>query len=286
MTNLKKPWQWIQRHWLGLVVAYALVFGLTYTAIWQIAEPLNILDEFLDRMKQRASIYLILIFLVSAHITLVLELIFRWRSWSSYRITRQGSDQSSAGKSPDTGLIHRIDFNYGDSPTKHGWRIGDESQFAFKPCSDGYLGGALEIESRRWEPIDYHVSDVNPAAGLGTWIEYVTQLGEKAVIYAKISIQSQDGTKSKEAWLAFKVGRRPAESSTSSEWCVYVEPVRREGPWLVFQIDLNDAVKQTYGREGWKLGSLECIRLRGSLSLAHISIFESRPEERRHGTIR
>lgn len=285
MISLKKAWEWIQGHWFGLIVAYAFIFILTYIAMWQIAEPLNILDDarlnqLSDRMKQRVFFYPILTLLISAHITLVLELIFRWRSWPSYSITPQTYDRSSP-EGPmvdaDTGLIHRIDFNYKDSPTKHGWQIGDESQFVFKPYSDGHVGSALEIKSLSWEAMDYHVSDVNPAAELGTGIEYVTQLGKRAVIYTLVSIQSQDRAESRDVWLNFQVGRRPPEplGEDRSEWSVYVQPVHREGPWLVFQVDLNDAVKRTYGKEGWKFVGLKRFRLRGSLSLAHISVFES-----------
>jgi hypothetical protein len=52
-----------------------------------------------------------------------------------------------------------------------------------------------------------------------------------------------------------------------------VKPNHLEGDWLRFQIDLSDAVAQTFGNNGWRYGQLKGFRLRGNLSLVQISVF-------------
>ena len=56
------------------------------------------------------------------------------------------------------------------------------------------------------------------------------------------------------------------------EWQVCLVPISHEGDWLLFQVNLEDEVKNTFSNDGWSFSGLNKIRVRGNLSLDYISI--------------
>lgn len=77
----KKPLEWLQNYWWGLVVAYIIIFITSYLAIWQLAEPLGIPDRvenFPAFIFSRVFVHLLATFIVSAYITLALDFWFRY----------------------------------------------------------------------------------------------------------------------------------------------------------------------------------------------------------------
>lgn len=175
-------------------------------------------------------------------------------------------------------LIEKIDFEYRDSPLKHGWRLGetDETQVTLKHISDGFVGNALEIRSNARYSLDY---SLNAASRLGTFIEFVAKFEGEAHVYALTKVQSKDKSKTRNLWLSFTVGTQEPQriddgSESWYEYIVWIKPVRLEGNWLLFRIDLKDAVTRSAGREGWRFCELLALRLRGNQSLAYVSIYE------------
>jgi hypothetical protein len=84
MENLRIARRWLQEHWMGLIATYLLVLVMTYLAIWQIGEPVGIsdnLDTLPSWMRRRIVFHLILTLLISSHITLILEVLFRRKIW-------------------------------------------------------------------------------------------------------------------------------------------------------------------------------------------------------------
>ncbi len=175
-------------------------------------------------------------------------------------------------------LVQRIDFEYQDSPLKHGWQLGgtDEKDITFEHTSDGYWGNVLEIEAKGDYRLDYRVGSI---AHLGTSVEYVTRFEGEAYVYALNEVRSKNGLKTKDLWVCFSVGtqvpvRNDDRSESWFEWMVYLRPIRVEGGWLLFRIDLRDAVARSAGKEGWEFSRLKKIRLRGNQSLGYILISE------------
>lgn len=175
-------------------------------------------------------------------------------------------------------LIEKIDFEYKDSPLKHGWRLGetDETQVTLKHISDGFVGNALEIRSAARYRLDYSLS---AAARLGTFIEFVAKFESEAYVHVLTKVRSKDASKTRNLWLSFTVGTQEPKrvDDGSEQWYeyrVWMKPVRLEGNWLLFRIDLKDAVMRSAGREGWQFSELLALRLRGNQSLAYVSIYE------------
>ncbi len=176
-------------------------------------------------------------------------------------------------------LLQKIDFDYPDSPTIHGWYIGestDETQPAFKHFLDGFVGNALEIKSMVRYRMDL---DIDQIAGLGRHVEFAVKLEGESYVMLRTLVHSKGKAKSRQLWLSLYAGNGQTKriddgSDTWFEYVVPVMPSRMEGGWGVFQIDLNDAVKKTAGNLGWAYGQLERIRFRGNLPIAHVSVSE------------
>jgi hypothetical protein len=173
-------------------------------------------------------------------------------------------------------LIDTITFNYLDSPTKHGWEVwesNDETQPKLKRVSDGFFGNVLEVRSTIRYAMDLNVS---PAAQAGTMIEYTAKLEQDYGLYALVSVQSKDGSKTENVWFNFQIGLAQPEplGEGHGEWKIFITPEQIGGNWLLFRADLIDIIVHTVGSNGWSYRKLKRIRLRGNLSLAHIKIYQ------------
>jgi hypothetical protein len=134
----------------------------------------------------------------------------------------------------------------------------------------------LRVRSTSRYAADY---DVKAQTSFGSQIEYVVKPEEERVlIYARSIVLSRHGSESKTVWLSFPVRREPPRpyQDGEHEWSYPIEPIHLEGGWLKFELNLGDAVNQTFGLRGWRFGQLLGFRIRGNLSLAFISIYAQR----------
>jgi hypothetical protein len=174
-------------------------------------------------------------------------------------------------------LLEKILFDYRDSPTSHGWDFSERTeptQPTFHSFEDGFVGSAIQIKTTARYGLDYNV---RPLARLGSFIEFEVKPEKRdSVVYARLGVESKDGTKTKIVWLQFVVGSgQPyAKKDDNLEWTVPLKPVRRDDSWLLFQVDLIEAVAKTFGKKGWRFQQLKGFRVRGNISLAYISVFE------------
>ena len=129
----------------------------------------------------------------------------------------------------------------------------------------------MEIKSKDRYAADY---DVRPQASLGALAEFIVRPDDqRAKVYVHLIVLSKDGSLSKPVWLSVSVGIEKPSPHEENEWKFPVKPDHVEGDWLRFQIDLSDAVAQTFGKNGWRYGQLKGFRLRGNLSLVQFSVF-------------
>ena len=187
---------------------------------------------------------------------------------------------------PDpSALVQRIEFDYQDSPTRHGWTMvqgeADETDLAIEHLSDPFVGSAISISSPLKYGMDHQVGQA--ASQVGRIVEFVGALDRQAAVYAWVGLKRDDGTTAT-GWLQFQVGSERPRSialgtgSGEDEWLVYIRPVEHiGGDWLLFRVDLSEAVAQTFGGDGWSYEHLEKFRVRGSLSLDYIFIYKAGP---------
>ena len=179
---------------------------------------------------------------------------------------------------PPNQSIQTINFHYSDTPINHGWSFvdGDISQVVFNPIYENQKIEGIEVTTPvRWG-MDFGLEP--SAMTFGKALEFAIVPRQDAVIYALINLGKSDGT-NKTGWLQFVYcnnGVTPIirNSLGSDEWQVCVTPISHEGDWLLFRVDLIDAVKKTFSTDGWSFQGLNKIRIRGNLSLDYISIYE------------
>ncbi len=176
---------------------------------------------------------------------------------------------------PGGATLQKIVFDYQDPPTYHGWTIWQSQEKAqpptFRHVSDGYFGNALEIRATDTYAMDW---TVNPLAQSGRKVEFVVKAEQGFGLFARVIVQSRDGSKSEEVWLNFKIGSElpyPYEDGRK-EWKIPMTPNQVDGDWLSFLIDLNEAVSQTFGKRGWSFKKVTGFRLSGNLTVAYISV--------------
>ena len=167
-------------------------------------------------------------------------------------------------------ILQRIDFNYFDSPLNHGWQVDETVQITFTSETDGYVGKYLIIQSNDDYAMDTYVQ---PEALSGTHLNFVSQY-DSGVIYTHVLIRGQDASIVKEGWLQFSRDLESIEQLDDAEWQVPVEAIPQGGGWSRSQIDLVDAVRKTFGNQGWQFAQIDRIRIRGNIVLASIEIEE------------
>ena len=181
------------------------------------------------------------------------------------------SEPTTAPASIASKASQRIDFNYSDSPTNHGWQILDSVPITFTSETDGYQGAYLVVRSNDFYAMDTYV---HRDALSGTHIEFVSKFESDATVYAHVIMKGLDDSIVKEGWLKFYPDTRTFEQVDEDEWKVPVEAIPQGGGWSLFQIDLVDAVRQTFGNQGWRYAQIDRIRIRGNIALAYIEVYE------------
>ncbi len=271
---LDNPSKWLQRNWWGLIVAYLLLFAGVYLLIWQFAEPMGIPDSIENLpsfTKSRIFIHLVLTFLITPHIALVLDLMIRFRNFQGLGAVEQGVSQEKK-------LLERIGYDSKDTLAESCWNISETENLdspTFKTIDDGFRGKVLQVSSTARYAADYKVK---PQASLGNLVEIIGRADDRSGrLYVQVNALSRDGAVSKTVWFKLRIGRdKPSlvwNDGAAYEWSYSITPAYLDGNWLKLDIDLNKAIADTLGDDGWLLGRLKMIRLRGNLSLAYISIY-------------
>lgn len=183
---------------------------------------------------------------------------------------------------PEVILLQTIDFDYQDSPINHGWEIvdaSDESLVEIEHISDSFVGKAIRVHSSTWYGMDF---DIGQPYQMGDIIELTVDFEDWASIYVLVSLVHQTKPAST-GWIKFSPGKLDPHivdigNTGQGEWEVFIQPLEKVGgEWFLYQVDLAQAVEDTFGRDGWTYLQLEKVRIRGNLALDRISIATSNP---------
>jgi len=203
------------------------------------------------------------ILIISSLLSIAFGILFSQNSFMSRRNTNEKR--------------YTFNFDWQDSnPESKGWTCEVDNiktrKPIFKLLTDGKFGKVLEIKPASSYHLDINIPAFYREANI---YEVIVKPIEYYQFYARVKIISQNKKHNKLVWLAFTVGKgSPAPlAKGTDEWKIELSPDRLDYGWLKFKINLSEAVKKTYGKEGWQFDEFKSIRFRGELTLAEINIY-------------
>jgi len=178
--------------------------------------------------------------------------------------------------------LETIQFDYADPPMNHGWQLveGNPQLITFEKLNDATVGNALKISSPSDNiyALDYILSP--QSSEFGNSLELVANYYDaQTSFYVYVSMVNNNGD-TQSGWLKLKIGKDQALPSQKTvgeqEWLLYVKPEAfLDQNWVQMQIDLTEAVQETFGKDGWTFKKLLRFRIRGNLWIDYITIYEN-----------
>jgi hypothetical protein len=178
--------------------------------------------------------------------------------------------------------LETIQFDYADPPMNHGWQLveGNPQLITFEKLNDATVGNALKISSPsdNTYALDYILSP--QSSEFGNSLELVANYYDaQTSFYVYVSMVNNNGD-IQSGWLKLKIGKDQALPSQKTvgeqEWLLYVKPEAfLDQNWVQMQIDLTEAVQETFGKDGWTFKKLLRFRIRGNLWIDYITIYEN-----------
>jgi hypothetical protein len=178
-------------------------------------------------------------------------------------------------------VLETIHFNYADSPLNHGWIFvdGDPNEVFFEEIDSNTVGKALKITTLadNFYGIDYNLKQTTSI--FGNFIEIVANYPDQTssfYVYVEMKNQKEE---TMYGWLNFKIGKADVLASQKStgeqEWLVTIKPEEfLDQNWIKMQIDLEEVVQNTFGKDGWSFETINKLRIRGNISIDSIEISE------------
>ena len=196
--------------------------------------------------------------------------------WFSGALYSRFSSARSKGRSGIA--VSRIGFDYNDNPVNHGWRVSHDAPnepeaVTFQHGKDSKFGSYLAIDASARVRLDY---DLEPACQIADAFEISFRPTATSVFYARLRASGVQGAHIP-CWICCKLGHSAPERLDRNEWTVYTQPVEVHGDWVRVHYDIGDQFKKTFGLEGMTLDQLSGFRLRGSMSIASITLCAQRP---------
>jgi hypothetical protein len=120
--------------------------------------------------------------------------------------------------------------------------------------------------------IDYEVS---PNASLSTRLVCDANFRDgTAMLFVRVKLVTRDGSDRRLGFIKFDLNEDKAVFVQQyNEWVLPIRPESVGNGWRHLDISLTDAVYETWGHDGWLLGGLLAIRLRGHLSISPMKLY-------------
>jgi hypothetical protein len=168
--------------------------------------------------------------------------------------------------------LQAITFRYTDDPTNHGWRLTESQAISYTHPSDAYYEYTLGITAIAKYALSF---DLKPTLHAATRIEAIVKLDKNALFYVLTALQRNQGEAPRKMWFKFKVGVPSMKSveGKTDEWQIVMAAEPLAGGWQKLDINLTEVIAQSVGKDGWRLGQVQSVRVRGNLSLASIAVY-------------
>jgi predicted nucleotide-binding protein len=176
-----------------------------------------------------------------------------------------------------------IRFDYLPDPlTKHGWKPAYKEQLepepgAYSSPTDAPVSGCLSIKTALTYALDYRLP---PTVCDG--LQFEAQYSDATMLFTELVLKSRDGSLSARKWIKFYVSsggggiRGVVTDGYPNEYTLWWPATALPQRWVSLNISLTEAVRQTWGKQGWTYESLATFRIRGPLSISPIRITSGR----------
>ena len=95
-----------------------------------------------------------------------------------------------------------------------------------------------------------------------------------ALLFVRVRLVTRDASDRQSGFIKFDLDAvKSVYVKQYNEWVLPIRPESLGNGWRHLDISLTDAVARTWGRDGWQLGGLLAIRVRGHLSISPIQLF-------------
>jgi hypothetical protein len=168
-----------------------------------------------------------------------------------------------------------IGFVHPGEPLGQRWtpNIPGAARPLFFPLPGAPVANSVAIEGP-WDPgIDHEIA---PYPGFSKRLKYVASFPGHAAVYTYIRVLGPDGA-THHKWLQHVLGRGDepiADMDMKDERKIFVNGKPLKDGWLSFVLSLPDEVQRAYARERFSYSALIKIRLRGSLHISPIELYE------------
>lgn len=177
-----------------------------------------------------------------------------------------------------------IRFDYLPDPlTKHGWKLAygvEPDAGTYGTPKDAPVFGSLSINTAIIYALDHHIP---PMVCDGASFE--AQYSDTTMLFSEVGLRSRDGSLFARRWIKYYVSssgdkemRSEVTAGYPNEFTLWWPATALPNRWVSLNISLPEAVRQTWGKQGWTYDSFLTFRIRGSVSISPIRITSSRPQ--------
>jgi len=173
-----------------------------------------------------------------------------------------GRQKTTADHDPRLRTIGRIAFDYLPAPpTNHGWRLGfdrvtspaETRAPSFSGAERAPIAGSINIADNGRYYIEYSVDQIQSLANV---VEYCVKPTRNGSVYLKVELTSRDKTQSRTVWIRHVIGNGAPRQINPSEWSFDVQGELFDDGWSLIKLQIDDEVRQSFGKAGYIFQSL------------------------------
>jgi hypothetical protein len=223
----------------GKVIAFFVLLFIIYGIIWAIIEPLNI--EWINEHQIQWRTFLIGFTLI---ITIVAFIYFFPKKY----LERFG--------------LEPTETNLQTTFISTGYPVVQE-------LIDGFQGKVLEFNGNySSDELDWHLK---PSANRAKYASFIYLPNGNLHIYLRVTLTSKRDQQQKNMWIRFEPNFTVADKYNNQIEMAYPVDAINQDNFLKINIDIEKAVRDTYGQGGWQYGKAQLFRIRGSGQLKEVS---------------
>jgi len=182
-------------------------------------------------------------------------------------------------------IISELRFDYlPDSPLKNNWTLcyGDPEKVHFTLATNAPEKGSLSAHTSIDYSIEYEIPKEIGELSDGLRLSIRFKGENDTMFWTEVEMANVDGSKWEKRWIKHYKGNKPSrqvDKPYDDEWERWMSGIELTNGWSDFLISLKDAVKETWGNDGWVFKGLTKISIRGNISISPIKILKFTPPE-------